>query len=838
MDGERDRDRPRTRGRAGDGRSDASGGAPCRDLAGRLRLARAALLWERAWPALWPAVGIAGAFLAVALLDVLPALPFWAHAGVLAAFAVAEAAALRRAWPAFRPPPEKAARRRLERASGLDHRPLELLDDRLAVGAGDAVSEALWRAHRARVLASLGRLRVGPPRPGLAKRDPVALRAAVLLLLTIAVAAGWGEFGERIARAVQPDVSGLVASAPAELDIWITPPDYTALAPIFLDPGNAAGERKAGPPLSVPAGSKVLARIRGGRGVPRLVIGGRDVPFSRVDNDNYHVEAVISGGEEAGEDGTADRLAVEQGGRLLGQWGLKVVPDRPPTIDYATAPQRTLRSALRIEYMAEDDYGLKAAGATIRRADGRGDAPIRIELPLPAPNTRKARDASYLDLTPHPWAGLPVVIRLFALDGRDQRGESEDFEMVLPERIFLHPVAAAIIAERRKLTVDPSKRGSVAVALGAIASRPEHYFDDIVVFLALTSARSRLFHDERPEAIAEVQQLLWDTALRIEDGELSLAERDLREVQDALMRALERGATDEELSRLIDELQQTLDKYLQALMEQMERRPPSDEELAALMRDPDNLVLEAQDLRRMLEEIRELAQTGARDAARQMLAQLREMLENLRTAQPLGERGQSGFTARMLRGLDQLTDRQRQLLDRTFRRSQRGRPGERSAEGAADARTQERLRRMLGDIMRQLGERLGEIPVPLGRAERAMREAGRALERNAPGEAVDPQGRALEQMREGRRALVDELARQFGRGQGEGTGGEAGRNSRDPFGRLNPGFANFDDDGVKVPSEAALQRAREILRELRRRAGERRRPRLEREYLNRLLRRF
>ena len=44
--------------------------------------------------------------------------------------------------------------------------------------------------------------------------------------------------------------------------------------------------------------------------------------------------------------------------------------------------------------------------------------------------------------------------------------------------------------------------------------------------------------------------------------------------------------------------------------------------------------------------------------------------------------------------------------------------------------------------------------------------------------------------------------------------------------------------GVKVPDQIDIQRAREILEELRRRLGETTRPPIELEYLERLLKRF
>src|SRR3546814_2229869 len=58
------------------------------------------------------------------------------------------------------------------------------------------------------------------------------------------------------------------------------------------------------------------------------------------------------------------------------------------------------------------------------------------------------------------------------------------------------------------------------------------------------------------------------------------------------------------------------------------------------------------------------------------------------------------------------------------------------------ARTQEQLRRQLGDLMRQLGEMNGNIPRPFGQAERSMRDSRQALEQGQPGQAIDPQGQA------------------------------------------------------------------------------------------------
>ncbi len=105
-------------------------------LARRLRRlrarARGALLFERLWPALWPAAGIGGLFVALALFGLLAPLPALAHDAVLAGFGSAFGVALWRGlwrgpWRGsggWRGPDPALLDRRIERASGLAHRPL------------------------------------------------------------------------------------------------------------------------------------------------------------------------------------------------------------------------------------------------------------------------------------------------------------------------------------------------------------------------------------------------------------------------------------------------------------------------------------------------------------------------------------------------------------------------------------------------------------------------------------------------------------------------------------------------------------------------------------------
>lgn len=839
-------------------------------------LSRIALAWENIWPRLWPLVGVVGVFLAVAFADLLPALPAWLHVLVLVLFLVALMAAatfLRR----YRPAEPSVARHRLERNNHLAHRPLTALADRLASGRDDAHATALWQAHRQRMAMAVKSLRVGMPAPGLARHDPRGLRAVVLLVLVVSLAAGWNDPLDRLGRALTPHLFG-GASGPVRIEVWITPPAYTGRAPIFLVAGqtpegiriaksgaapSVEGESGENGPIAVPIGSAVLAQAGGAEVSPVLVVGDRRVEFQPITEGGdgartHRAETEVADG---------DRLTVLDGEDILAAWPLRVVPDSAPVADFAAPPGRTQRSHLRIDYLAQDDYGLVEVDALIRRAEedrpgeaaneGKDEETLRLSLPLSDRGAPEIRGRTIRNLTAHPWAGLSVLVHLVATDGRGQKGESDAFAMVMPERIFNHPVARAIIEQRKRLATPLSAvRRVVALGLAEIAGRPLFYHDDSVVFLALSVATSRLIHDQTDGAIGSVQRLLWDIALRIEDGEISLAERDLRAAQDRLMDALKQGALEEEIERLMDELQQELEKYMAALREQMEKMGRADMNLPSSSR-----MFAQDDLRRMIERARDLARAGSRDAARQLLSQLRQLLESMRAGMHGAPEAEDANRAKeLLDGLRSLTERQQELLDRSFRQLQEqealGQQGRMPRDGQGQrqggqgqgkqgdgegAGMQNDLRRDLGNLMLGIDEFLGEMPRPLGEAEDAMRSAGRALGDGLLDEAVPLQGRAVDALRRATEGVAERMARRLG-GLAGMTPGERGRRpsqGRDPFGRSSGGAYGAAVDGPgNIPDEMEMRRAHDILRELHKRAGDLDRPRIELDYIDRLLRRF
>ena len=149
---------------------------------------------------------------------------------------------------------------RLDRGSGIRHRPATALTDTLATQ--DPVALALWQAQRERTLASIRRIRAGLPSPRLAIHDPWALRALVAVLMVATYVAAGDERTLRTEAAF--DWNGVLSPVNIRVDAWVTPPRYTGKPPVILTAASKEAAMPAAGPLPVPAGSTLIVRSSGG----------------------------------------------------------------------------------------------------------------------------------------------------------------------------------------------------------------------------------------------------------------------------------------------------------------------------------------------------------------------------------------------------------------------------------------------------------------------------------------------------------------------------------------------------------------------------------------------
>jgi len=863
-------------------------------LARKVLASRWALFFERLWPRLWTLIGVLGLFLLVSLLGVWPHLPATVHYVVLAAFGLAALASLVYIARARFPTHDEAVRR-IERVSGVPHRPASSYEDTITANADDPRTAAIWEAHRSRLAAALSKLRVGNPHPRADRTDPVALRA-LLILSVVAVGALVGDgASDRLRSAFR--FKSTTALAEARLDAWVTPPSYTGRAPVMLADGAHSGGVQTAPPgkvVEVPENSVLIVRASGsGLGELSLDAFVEGDPESKV----VKAKAPKAGASSSSSHSQISELRyqlkkpaevkVMAGGIELARWAFYVIPDEPPKVALTKEPQRTQRGALKLMYSIEDDYGVVSAEGKVKRThaeDKPGDPakawarsnilrgprpplerPPTITLRLPRPSTKEAQ--TYIDFGPHPYAGREVILTIEAKDVAGNIGTSPPIKLVLPQRRFEKPLARALIEQRQKLMDDPRYRDHVLLALQALTTEPEGFIDDISVYLGLRTAMSTLDRDGSREGRNSVIDGLWQLALKIEDGDLSDAEKALRDAQDKLAEALEKGAPDSEIQKLMDELRQALSNYMQQLAKNAQDQQPPEG------LDQQNQQLSSKDLEQMMKNLEDMARSGSREQAQQMLAELRDLLERLQSGQMNPQQAQRGQM--MMKKLDELGNmvgQQQRLMDDTYKenrrqamrspqgmmpggqnnqqqqrggQNQQGRPGQNGQGGQQGRQGQQGQQQgqELSERQRQLKEQLEELKRELDKlgagnkefddAREAMENAERSLQEGDTNSALGDQSRALDQMRQGAQKMAEDMQK-----NGSARYGQNGDQPRDPLGRPQRFQGPDSGDSVKVPDEIDMQRARAILEELRRRLAQPTRPPTELDYFERLLRRF
>jgi uncharacterized protein (TIGR02302 family) len=836
-------------------------------LSAALQRARIAIAWERSWPHLGRLLSVVGLFLVASWAGLWLMLPSVARAIGLVLFAVAALATL---YPLvkFRWPSREDGLSRLDRGTGIKHRPATALTDTLATQ--DPVARALWLVQRERTLLSLKKIRAGLPSPRLAIHDPWALRALVVVLLFATWFAASGEHGARIMAAF--NWQGVLPPSNVRVDAWVTPPAYTGRPPIILSAANKdAADASL---LPVPAGSTLIVRSSGGA-LDVLLTGGVSevAPTAEAPKGTSERHFTVA------TDGTAHVRA--PAGQPI--WKFSATGDRPPSIALAKDPERQARGSIQMSYKLEDDYGVTEARAQFaaREPDAKAGRPRPLfeppafSLVLPNARTRNGVGQTVKDLSEDPYAGADVTLTLSAKDEAGNEASSEPFVTRLPERLFTKPLPRALIEQRRILALDANQRGQIGVALEALMIAPEAFTPEAGQYLGLRSVMTQLDRSRTDAALREVVASLWALAVTIEDGDITDVDKALKAAQDALKQALERGASDEEIKKLTENLRAALDNFLKQLAEKMKDNP---QQLARPL-DKNTKVMRQQDLNNMIERMERLSRSGDKDAAKQLLEQMQQMLENLQMAQP-GQQG-DGEMEQALNELGDMIRKQQQLRDKTFKQGQESREQRRQRQNKQGEQAMGGLQqdqKALRDRLKKLQDQLAKQGMGqgqkgqkgekgqkgqsgqgeqgqqdqgdssdgdgegdgLGEADSAMGDAdGRLGDGNADG-AVDSQGKALDALRKGAQKLAQAMQPGEGEGQQDGPGNNPGRQQgagrqTDPLGRPLQSRDLGDDLSVKIPGEIDVQRVRKILEELRRRLGDTARPQLELDYIERLL---
>ncbi len=368
------------------------------------------------------------------------------------------------------------------------------------------------------------------------------------------------------------------------------------------------------------------------------------------------VNATI-GSPPAGPEGSGERtLILQNSGDLTvyapsgtRTWEISAIADAAPTVALEGEIEGEPPGQMQMAFSGRDDYGIVSGTATFRlderaveRRYGLAVAPepreaLTLDLPLPFRGGREDfTEIMVEDLAEHPLANMPVSLTLTVTDEAGQIGTVSYDVPRLPGRRFFDPLANAIVELRRDILWNRENAERSADLLRAITHVPENDLDE-GVYLQLRTGIRRLESGVAPISVEtrdEVAEILWNAALTIEEGDLDDALERLRRAQERLSEAMRQGASDEEISQLMQELREAMNDYMRQLAENAEPGEQTDQ--------PDRgerMEMSMADLDEMLRRIEELMQQGRTAEAQQLLNQLQQMLENMEITQGEGGDG-------------------------------------------------------------------------------------------------------------------------------------------------------------------------------------------------------
>ncbi|MCA8900174.1 MAG: DUF4175 family protein [Hyphomonas sp.] len=783
-------------------------------IAGKLAATRRRLTLLAFGRAFWPLIVFVTLFLAMALAGVLDRLPAPAGAVVTLLFFAGGLILLFRGLRRYRRPPEETVRRALDDQSPL--RPVSSLADRPADAS--AAGQALWVRHRRRMMDALAGLKPPSFAAQWRRLDPFFLRFVLPVALAGITILAAEEGPGRLARALSPDYGSLVGADSMTVEAWVTPPEHTGRAPVFLKPGLVD--------VRVPKGSEITLRTEAPT-APRLVMKGRHrktTKFAATPDGAFEARAILT--EDA-------RVSVRWWGERAA-WTLLASPDDSPTVQFVSIPTYGRQDRIEFSWTGQDDYGIVKAELALRLKEPHPAAPEdedRVPISLAAPSMQEVKDMTQMDLTRHRWAGLAVEVRLIVTDGAGQQGESETVPFVLPEKLFLDPMArvaqevrVTVLREPRdyadasknpnalhqdalnldaanRLALAPPDIQRAALMLDSVTLMPERYIPNAAHFLTLKTAEGMLEAAGTKSEAEQVDPLLWAMALKAEYGSAADALRRLEAARRALEQALRDGASEEEIRKRMEAFRDAANEYLAAKMAEAMANggemPDSAPDSQAMAGGGPNLG--GQDFEDMLNALQDLTETGATEQARQLLSDITNMLQNLEFQR--GQSGQGGMPGLpgeqadgesdedlppqeqeltdAMRRLSEILREQRQLNDDTLAQERGESPGQQQGgQQSGEGQQGEQQGQQQGQQSGQGDGGLSPDPNAGAGGLGGDRENGERAGTNSyagTDEGAAPEGGTLAERQARLGELVERFAREHGLGEGEGEDSLFGR---------------------------------------------------------------
>jgi len=666
----------------------------------RLRRRAAQGYWaEAVTHAVSPALGIMAAYFIMALFGF--GTP-WAFAGASLLTLLALGFGLSR----LRRPDKAAIDRRIERASGLRHRPLAMLED--TPENDGPLTAAIWQIHQFRLAASLRNARSGRVFVDAVARDPLGLRALLLLLLLAGAIIAGPQAIPRIAGAFA--LPEWPFPGPA-VNAWITPPAYAGAPPLVLQPGQT---------YPVLAGSSVTVIVDGPAHPPALILGAKPLAFGTLAQNSFRSDFVLT---------ATAALRVGPWWHPLASWHFQVSPPSSP--DITLAKPFIFNRQLVLNWQAKDRYGVESLTAALIPVGHPHAAPELFTLAITGPDPRNVSGVARPDIGDSPFAGLPVSLVLTARNLAGAARSTVPFTITLPPPTWHDKTALALAALRQNLALTPNKPAAGA----ALDSLARHPLSQITAAADVQMAALAAALNANQISAADAGSLLDGLAHQVELGPDYQPARALAAAALALEQALAQAAQSgkpiepSRLQNLMAAMQAALAQHLQALR-------PED------VRPDGSNAMNPGDLNDLAEQIAADEAAGQTAKANAELHQLEQILSALQSAKPMSAAAaaRNAVANQAAQDLAKMTQGESALLDQTN-------------QGMAAPAAQAALQGQLASTRQKLGK--AGIALPgLDAAAAAMGTAQNALGRQDVTSAMAAEGGAIEGLQKAAAALA------------------------------------------------------------------------------------
>jgi hypothetical protein len=701
--------------------------------------------------------------------------------------------------------------------------PLSALNDK---PVNKNYNQAIWILHKKSTLQNLKNIKFYFPHLNFNSTDPLKTRFIVLVFFFLSMF--WGIQNEKINKNIVGFFnynSYAISNDYFFVQAWLKPPEYTNLELTnykVSDKNNNEVNKEI-----VPINSELNIIIKSNNKNFSILSNDKEIPVVRKEKNNYHINYNIKDNQN---------IIIKKSKDYYKKWSFKVLPDKPPIIEFLSKPIIVNQTAITFLAKASDDYGIKLLRANISRPLEYGHfkeeyLSYNLKLDTEVSGTNKSIESYFYERLSHMiWAGSESVLTLMASDSSGQIIKKLE-NIIIPKKEFRDALANEIINIRadiakKKVTLEAAKE-----KLSLIRNKNEYLQKDFYAKKILSEVFDNMNQKENFSISNKLFIKMYELAKIIEEGKTYLAKKNLEQIEQNLFDSIKEKQSDK-ISTNINKLKESIESLFKLDEENSKSKTEFNKKVNNSLRN---------EINKLTQQIEDLLKTGSKKKANEKIRKLQQLTERIKNPNRNKDAMQKAQKREeFINKLSELLNEQEKVMEETFNRAANKGKFEQSSQGSggkSSKEKQEELRNTLGNLMRDIGASESEIPQELGKADRAMRQASRDLEGGRPDNASNAQGRALEMIQRSINKINSEQILK------NGQLAKAGNQSNEEIAQKDylADKENMEYQGtsaggkLEIPQERKLQTAKKIADELYNRYNQENRSLKDKMYIKNLL---